>query len=148
MEYSQTKKSMTGLIVASLSSLAVGLAVGAAVQAAQAPPTKHKGVGVASLGVLPESSLQKQVGLNGYVLQMREITLAPGGHIAKHSHANRPGLVYTTSGSWIEGRADGEKEYPVTEKIAILEDAETEHWFFNRESEPTKVIVCDMVPPS
>lgn len=148
MEHSQQKKSRTGLLMASLSSLAVGLVIGVAVEAAQAPPTEHKGIGVSTLGVLPESSLQKQIGLNGYVLRMREITMEPGGQIAKHSHATKPGLVYTVDGSWIEGRPNGEKEYPATEKIAILEDAETEHWFFNRGQETARVVVCDMIPPS
>ena len=112
------------------------------------PPTEHKGVSVVSLGVLPEASLQAQVGLDGYVLQMREITLAPGGQIARHSHAGRPGLVWTLSGSWIEGRPNGEREYPAGEKIAILEDEATDHWFWNRADEPATVVVCDMVPPS
>lgn len=139
------------LFATSLVSLTAGLVIATFVNAAQtqmAPPTKHKGVSVTKLGVLPESSLHKQIGLDGYVLQMREITLEPGGEIAKHSHANRPGLVYTLDGSWIEGRASGEREYPVGEKIAILEDELTEHWFFNRKPEPVKVVVCDMVPPS
>ena len=111
-------------------------------------PTKHKGVSVKSLGVVPESSLAKTIGLNGYIMQLRVITLEPGGQIAKHSHATRPGLVYTLSGSWTEGRASGERDYPAGEEIAIVEDEATEHWFWNRESEPVKVAVCDIVPPS
>jgi quercetin dioxygenase-like cupin family protein len=112
------------------------------------PPTEHKGVNVTSLGVLPEASLEKQVGLSGYVLQLREITLEPGGQVARHSHATRPGLVYTLSGSWTEGRPSGERDYPAGEKVAILEDETTEHWFWNKENEPVTVVVCDMVPPS
>ncbi len=115
-------------------------------EAPRLPPTEHRGVSVESLGLLPESSLVAQVGLSGFVMQLREITLEPGGQIAKHSHAGRPGLVWTLSGSWTEGRADGERDYPATLKSAIVEDQHTEHWFWNDTAEPVRVVVCDIVP--
>ncbi len=140
-----------GGVAAGLALFAAGWALGGWENVSQAQsevPTEHKGVSVTSLGVLPEASLQAQVGLNGYVLQMREITLEPGGQIARHSHATRPGLAWTLSGSWTEGRADGERDYPAGEEIAILEDEATEHWFWNREDEPATFVVRDMVTPS
>jgi quercetin dioxygenase-like cupin family protein len=118
------------------------------VYAAMQPPTEHKGISLTPLGVVPESTLAATIGLNGYIMQLREITLQPGGQIARHSHATRPGLVLTLSGSWTEGRASGERDYPAGEKIALVEDEATDHWFFNRESEPVTVVVCDIVPPS
>jgi quercetin dioxygenase-like cupin family protein len=151
MQCQERKRLGFGTLMVSLACLGVGLAIGAIgsrVQAQMEPPTEHKGVGVTTLGVLPEASLEKQIGLSGYVLQLREITLEPGGQIARHSHATRPGLVYTLSGSWTEGRASGERDYPAGEKVALIEDEATDHWFWNRESEPVKVVVCDMVPPS
>ena len=129
--------------------LAFGLAAVISYQAVQAqrqPPTEHKGVKVASLGVISEESMSAQVGLEGYKMQLREIVLAPGGQIARHSHAGRPGLVWTLSGSWVEGRPQGEKAYPDTLKEAILEDKDTEHWFWNDGNEPARVVVCDIVP--
>lgn len=136
-----------GLLVTFVTVLALGVLIGYAYGAShREPPTKHKGVGVTKLGVLSEASLEAQVGLKGHIMQLREITLAPGGAIAKHSHATRPGLVWTLSGSWIEGRASGEIEYPATNKIAIVEDEATEHWFWNDEKEPVTVVVCDIVP--
>jgi len=129
--------------------LALGLTAVLSYQAALAqrqPPTEHKGVSVASLGVISEASMSAQIGLDGYRMQLREITVAPGGQIARHSHAGRPGLVWTLSGSWIEGRPDGEKEYPASMKTAILEDQDTEHWFWNDGNEPARVVVCDIVP--
>ena len=110
-------------------------------QAQRAAPTEHKGVGVESLGVIPEFSLQSQIGLSGYKMQLREIVLEPGGQIARHDHYKRPGLVLTLEGSWVEGRPDGEKEYPSTLKQAILEDLTTEHWFFNDGDVPARVVV-------
>jgi quercetin dioxygenase-like cupin family protein len=117
-----------------------------AVQAERVPPTEHKGVSVKSLGAISESSLKSQIGLTGYKMQLREITLNPGGQIARHDHFKRPGLVWTLSGSWIEGRSGGEKEYPASLDQAILEDVSTEHWFWNDASEPARVVVCDIVP--
>ena len=112
--------------------------------AQEAYPTEHKGVSVAKLGVVPRESMTKQTGLEGYVLQLRIITLEPGGQIARHDHTTRPGLVYTLEGSWVEGRPGGEREYPAGEKVALVEDAETTHWFYNRNAEPVKVLVCDL----
>ena len=151
MQNEQRKRYRQRTVMLSLAALGAGLLAGAVISDGQArtePPTEHKGVSVASLGVLSEASIKRQVGLEGYVLQLREITLAPGGQIAKHGHAGRPGLVWTLSGSWTEGRPDGDRDYPAGQMTAILEDADTEHWFFNNEAEPVKVVVCDMVPPS
>ena len=66
------------------------------VQAQRQPPTEHKGVSVKSLGAISESSMVSQVGLHGYKMQLREITLAPGGQIARHDHFKRPGLDETS----------------------------------------------------
>ena len=40
-------------------------------QAQRAIPTEHKGITVSSLGVIPESSLESQLGLKGYKMQLR-----------------------------------------------------------------------------
>lgn len=151
MKSRSSKYSALFTIVACLGSLGAGLALGqnaGAVKPAAPPPDKHVGVSVVKLGALSEENLKRQIGLSGYIMQLREITLAPGGAIAKHSHAKRPGLVWTVDGSWIEGRPNGEKEYPASKLEAILEDENTEHWFFNRGDKPAKVVVCDIVPKS
>lgn len=137
---------LRNLVLGLVSSAVAGLLLIQAVQAQRQPPTEHKGVSVVSLGVLGEASLETQLGLTGYKMQLREITLAPGGQIARHDHYQRPGLVWTLSGSWIEGRPGGEKEYPASRKEAIIEDAETDHWFWNDGKEPARVVVCDLVP--
>ena len=142
-----SKRINPGLLVAFVVVLAIGVFIGFAYGAShREPPTKHKGVSLANLGVVSEASLRAQVGLKGHIMQLREITLTPGGAIAKHSHAKRPGLVLTLSGSWTEGRASGEIDYPATKKVAIVEDEYTEHWFWNDENEPVTVAVCDIVP--
>jgi quercetin dioxygenase-like cupin family protein len=111
--------------------------------AQEAYPTEHKGIGITKLGVVPEESMIRQTGLEGYFLQLRLATLEPGGQVARHKHDTRPGLVYTLEGSWVEGWPEGEREYPAGEEIALVEDADTDHWFYNRSDEPVKVLICD-----
>ena len=61
-----------------------------------------------------------------------------------------PPVLHVASGdtvgltSWAaEGRSEGEREYPAGEGIALVEDADTDHWFYNRSDEPVKVLICD-----
>ena len=68
-----------------------------------------------------------QVGLKGYKLLLRRITINPGGQIAKHSHATTPGVVYIDSGAWVEGRDSGETNHSAGD--TFIEDINTVHWF-------------------
>jgi hypothetical protein len=117
-------------------------------------PTKHKGLSVAVLGMVGAESIEKQIGLSGYDLRLREVVIEPGGAIARHSHAKRPGVVQTISGTFTEGRAAGAgmapiiTEYPAGKKQALLETWDTEHWGWNTGQEPATILVCDLAPPS
>lgn len=131
----------TALFVAGLLAGNLDMSVGTAQETI---PTKSKGIGITKLGIVPKESMVEQTGLEGYVLQLRLATVEPGGQIARHDHTTRPGLVYTLEGSWVEGRPEGEREYPAGEQIALVEDADTEHWFYNRGTVPAKVLICDL----
>ncbi len=132
-------------LIVNLAVLCLGLAFGMAHgQSKRQPPAAHEGVSVVALGKLKPSSLKIQLGLEGYTMQMREVTVAPGGAIAQHSHANRPGLVKTVSGSWVEVRGDEEIHYPARKKAALVEDENTVHWLYNDGSEPAVAIVCGL----
>ena len=109
------------------------------------PPTEHKGLRIEALGMIPAGSMEKTVGLEGYVLQLRAITIEPGGQIAKHSHETRPGLVKVISGEWTEGRSSGEESFEASGPQAIIEDEDTVHWFWNWGDKPATAIVCDIV---
>ncbi len=111
-------------------------------------PTEHAGLQVKSLGVISGVSMAAQIGLDGYKLQLREITIEPGGQIGRHSHEARPGIVRVISGTWTEGRPDRETEHTASNDNGILEDEETVHWFWNRGTEPATAMVCDLVPDS
>lgn len=150
MKTSRIKRMNVARLGSYLAVFGVGLALAQVSEvgwALRAAPTKHQGVSVVSLGMVNEDSMSRQLGLEGHIMQLREITLAPGGRIAQHSHAKRPGLVWTKSGSWVEGRANGEKEYPASKGkgSTIVEDVDTDHWFFNDGDVPAKVLVCDIV---
>lgn len=110
------------------------------------PPEEHVGLTVETLGAVSAESMQATLGLEGHVLQLRAITIAPGGQIARHSHATRPGLVKVIDGEWVEGRPDGETVYEAGGSDANIEDEHTDHWFFNRGDQPATALVCDIVP--
>jgi quercetin dioxygenase-like cupin family protein len=112
--------------------------------AAMAPPTEHKGLEVEVLGFVPEDSMSAQVGLKGYKLLLRKITINPGGQIAKHSADKTPTVVYVDSGTWTEGRDNGETEHSAGD--SFVEYYDTVHWFFNRGDEPAMAFVCDIKP--
>jgi quercetin dioxygenase-like cupin family protein len=112
--------------------------------ATMTPPTEHKGLEVEQLGFVPEESMSAQVGLKGYKLLLRKITINPGGQIAKHSAETTPGVVYVASGTWTEGRDSGETEYSAGD--TFVEDKDTVHWFYNRGDEPAAAYVCDIKP--
>ena len=114
------------------------------VSAGESYPTKNEKISVDRLGVISKESMARQTGLEGYVLQLRVAIMEPGGTIARHDHKTRPGLVYTLEGSWTEGRPGIEREYPAGEQIALLEDYDTDHWFYNRTDKPVKVLICDL----
>jgi quercetin dioxygenase-like cupin family protein len=140
------RKLVAGLLVSAGGGLALGFVAGQGL--ADMPiPTEHNFVAIAEIGVIGEASMQKQIGLTGYVLQLREITIEPGGQIAQHSHANRPGVVKVLSGTWLEGRSSGETPYG-PDSGGLLEDENTVHWFFNTGDTPATAIVCDIVPAS
>jgi hypothetical protein len=123
-------------------------------QSEMAIPTEHKGLSVSLLGTLGEESIKNQIGLEGYEIRLREIVIAPGGAIARHTHAKRPGLVKTIAGSWTEGRSMGENttpkitEYPAGKQEALLETYDTDHWGWNTGDAPATILVCDVAPPS
>ncbi len=108
-------------------------------------PTEHAGLSVRTLGVVPARSMAATLGLQGHRMQLRAITIEPGGQIAMHGHDTRPGLVHVVEGEWIEGRAEGETVYAAG-GATLVEDEATTHWFYNRGTGPATALVCDIVP--
>lgn len=134
------------LLAATFAGGLVAGAVGGVAVSRVEGPSAHRGLDVAMLGAIPPASMAATTGLEGYRLQLRAITIAPGGQIARHGHADRPGLVKVVSGAWVEGRPDGETTFTAAGDDAVVEDETTTHWFFNRGDTPATAIVCDVQP--
>ena len=133
-------RAATLLAVAVVSAMIGG--IGGQILAQMKGPTEHKGIAVTELGQVDEDSLLAQIELKGYILRMRAITIEPGGQIAEHSHAKRPGLVKMISGTWIEGTPDGEYEFKAGEDKILVEHKDTVHWFYNRGNVAATALVC------
>lgn len=134
-------KTPLSLTIATMAGIAAGLAVAGAT-----PPTEHMGLAVQGLARIEADMIERQTGLEGYMMQLRAITIEPGGQIAQHSHENRPGLVKVISGDWVEGRTTGEATFMADGIDGIVEDGDTMHWFYNRGDSPATAIVCDLNP--
>lgn len=125
--------------------LSTGLVVGFAHgQSSRQPPSEHEGLSVVPLGQVNESSLKIQLGISGYEMKMRQITVEPGGAIKEHNHDTRPGLVRTISGSWTEVRNGKEFEFPASKKVALIEDENANHWLYNDGKVPLVAVVCGL----
>lgn len=107
-------------------------------------PTEHAGLQVEQLANVPSESIERQLGLEGRMLLARRITIMPGGQIAKHSHDSVPGIVFMESGAWTEGTEDGETLRSAGD--TFIEDADTTHWFYNRDDVPASALVFDIKP--
>jgi len=127
--------------------LVVGIGIGLsgnAILAAASGPKEHKGIKVGKLEELSESTLKATIGLDGYTLRMRWVTVEPGGHIAEHSHADRPGIVSMVDGDWVEGKPEGEDTFSAKAYGTFPENENTVHWIYNRTDAPATALVCDI----
>lgn len=65
-------------------------------------PTMPKGVTDTVIGSV---DLGKEIAVNDRQLRTRRLVVQPGGIVPFHSHADRPALIYTVSGSITEYRS-------------------------------------------
>jgi len=147
MNYQRLSKRNISLPVVAVMGILFGGIVGQ-VLAQMKGPTDIKAVSVTELGIASEESLTAQIGIEGFILRMRAVTVEPGGHIKEHCHATRPGLVKMVSGVWVEGRPDGETIYAAGEDNTIQESKDTVHWIYNRGDVAATGIVCGIQPSS
>ena len=85
--------------------------------------------------------------LAGRDFRLRYLTVAPGGEVAWHSHADRPAMIYITEGSITEYRSDC--AVPVEHKAGEVaaETGTLEHWWRNNGTMTAKLVSVDL-PPS
>lgn len=115
--------------------------------AAADAPTSNAGVSaVRSLGSQPLGG--DFSALQGRVLRLREITIAPGGHIGLHRHDSRPGVAYLLQGRLTERRGPGYSPVVLQAGEAAFETTGVTHWWRNETSKPVRALVVDIVEAS
>lgn len=108
MEYIDIMKRALALL--SLPMLCGWMAAGHAATQPQPLPTERVGVNgkeLAALKLPTDFNVSK-----GRALRMREVTIAPGGILPMHSHADRPSVSYVLKGTlteYLEGEAEGKQ---------------------------------------
>jgi len=103
--------------------------------AQQAAPTQNKGVTrtlLTAVDLGPEIS-----GMQGRKLELRMVTIEPGGAAGLHSHMDTPGVAYLLVGSITEHRGEAAKEYHAGESLKEVGS----HWAENKGASPAVLIV-------
>jgi quercetin dioxygenase-like cupin family protein len=110
-------------------------------RAEQPAPDSHLGLEVQ---VLQSVDLGPEIeGLDGRQLRLRLLTIEPGGHIALHSHGNRPAVAYVLEGTTTVTFADGTvKRFSAGDSISA--DGRTTHWHKNNEGVKVVVVTADI----
>lgn len=130
----------------SVSLVVYGLALAATMGIAYSQssgPTDSKGV---SSKDMANVKLDEQIHeRTGRQLRARQITIQPGGHVAAHSHKDRPTLEYVVEGNVVEIRNGVEVPHSAGE--VVLATAEVNHWWENRSDKPAVLMPVDVYKP-
>ncbi|MEO0521935.1 MAG: cupin [Pseudomonadota bacterium] len=98
-------------------------------------------------------AVREQLDMNGwrelgnFRLRTRHFTIAPGGTVANHNHADRPSIIYFVSGEIFEHNALC--AVPILHKAGETTGefgADVRHWWNNESAEPVVLISSDVVP--
>ncbi len=86
-------------------------------------------------------------GMKGLMLRTRRLTIAPGGFVPTHSHADRPAIIYIISGKISEHSTLC--SVPIVHKAGESTGefgASLDHWWENKGKEPVVLTSSDIVP--
>lgn len=149
------KKKIVHQSIAAAAVLLCGLAASMLASAGECPAGKEgvtmlDGAATAPVGVtdteLAAVDLSKEnVQLSERRLRMRHMTIAPGGIVPLHSHADRPALIMVTSGEIYENNS--KCTVPVLHKAGDIarEYLGTQHWWQNKTDKPVELTIADIV---
>jgi mannose-6-phosphate isomerase-like protein (cupin superfamily) len=84
-------------------------------------------------------------GLSGRHLRARLATIEPGGHIAMHTHKDRPTMEFVVQGNVIEIRNG--VEIPHGPGEMVVADKSVSHWWENRGTVPVVLLPVDIYKP-
>jgi len=104
-------------------------------------PTMPKDVTDTVIGAV---DLGKEISVDGRQLRTRRLVVQPGGIVPLHSHADRPALIVTVSGSITEYRSDCSA--PIVHNAGdISREADgISHYWINQGSEPAVLLSSDV----
>jgi len=140
--------------VVGIATLAALLATGAA-RAGECPAGQVRanalpGAATAPLGVVDTelSSIelgQEKVMLDMRRLRLRHMTIAPGGIVPLHSHADRPALIMVDRGEIFEHSS--QCAVPILHRAGEIarEHLGTMHWWKNEGTQPVELTIADIV---
>ena len=94
--------------------------------------------------VIGSVDLSKEIGVDGRLLRTRRLVVQPGGIVPLQSHADRPALIVTVSGSITEYRSDCSA--PIEHHAGdISREADSiSHYWINNGSEPAVLLSSDV----
>ena len=142
-----------GTIFASV--LAASAFIGSSAFAGECPtdkikPNAREPVNLSAVGVtdttLGSIDLGKEPAMiNDRKLRFRKLTIAPGGVVPWHSHADRPALIYVQQGEIHEYASNCAG--PIVHKSGDLrrETSETSHWWKNLGDTTVILLVADVL---
>jgi quercetin dioxygenase-like cupin family protein len=104
-------------------------------------PTMPKDVTDTVIGAV---DLGREINVEGRQLRTRRLVVQPGGVVPIHSHADRPALIVTLSGSITEHRSDCAD--PIEHRAGdISREAEgISHYWINHGTEPAVLLSSDV----
>jgi quercetin dioxygenase-like cupin family protein len=104
-------------------------------------PTMPQGVTDTVIGAV---DLGSEIGVDGRQLRTRRLVVQPGGIVPLHSHADRPALIVTVSGSITEHRSDCSA--PIEHHAGdISREADgISHYWINHGTEPAVLLSSDV----
>ena len=94
--------------------------------------------------VIGAVDLGKEINVDGRQLRTRRLVVQPGGIVPLHSHADRPALIITVSGSITEYRSDCSA--PIVHQAGdISREADgISHYWVNQGAEPAVLLSSDV----
>jgi quercetin dioxygenase-like cupin family protein len=88
--------------------------------------------------------LAQHLGIDGRLLRLRRLEIAPGGVVGWHSHEDRPAIIYVLQGAITEYRSTC--SVPIEHKAgeATPERKEASHWWRNNTKNAAVLLAADV----
>ena len=114
-------------------------------QADVRPPVNTPAAGVTDTTLGSIDLGKEPVMLKDHELRFRKLTVAPGGVVPWHSHADRPALIFVAQGEIVEYASNCSE--PIVHKTGDIrqETSDTSHWWKNLGDQTVILYVGDVL---